>query len=274
MSLDFVAITPHPPIIVPEIGGNDTKKCQNTVKAMEKLADKLCEARPQTIIVISPHTLIHADRFAIYASPKFFGDFAQFGAPNTSFHLENDLALASAIAKESNNNNINAYLFGDPDSDYGELDHGEMVPLYYLTKKISSECKIIPVAFSYLSPAMHFTFGQIIKDVAHSPAFRHQKIALVASGDLSHRLIQSAPAGYAKEGKEFDDKLIEYIKNKKTQEILEMDSDFVESAGECGYRSILIALGALDNTKYTPEILSYEGPFGVGYLVANFEIKT
>jgi len=52
-----------------------------------------------------------------------------------------------------------------------------------------------------------------------------------------------------------------------------MDKNLVEEAGECGYRSIIILLGALDGLDWKPEILSYEAPFGVGYLVANFKIK-
>jgi aromatic ring-opening dioxygenase LigB subunit len=46
----------------------------------------------------------------------------------------------------------------------------------------------------------------------------------------------------------------------------------VQSAGECGLRSIVILMGALDGLKVKPEILSYEGPFGVGYLVASLEV--
>lgn len=270
MSLEFAAISPHPPIIVPEVGGEETKKCQKTISAMEQLADKLCEARPQTVIVISPHALIHPDKFAVYASPKFYGDFGQFGAPNVSFHFNNDLILSSEIVKKSNENNIKAFSFGNPESEYFELDHGVMVPLYYLAKKIPKDTKILPIAFSLLGKIEHFTFGQVIKEVVNSPEFSDNKIAVVASGDLSHRLFQGAPAGYSPEGKEFDQELVELIRKNKVREILEMDDEFIEAAGECGYRSILILLGALDGLNYKPEILSYEGPFGVGYLVADF----
>ncbi|MCL5795066.1 MAG: MEMO1 family protein [Patescibacteria group bacterium] len=273
MSLDFVAIAPHPPIIVPEVGGEDSKKCKKTIAAMEKLSYEIGQVKPDTVIIISPHALIHQDRFAVYGSPEFYGDFGQFGASKISFHYDNDLGLAGKIVNESNQNNIQAYLFGDPDSKYGELDHGEMVPLYYLAKNLPQETKILPIAFSYLSPVSHFTFGQIIKDVANSPEFKDQSIALVASGDLSHRLLQTSPAGFSASGKEFDDTLVDMIKTNQVENILKLDENFIEEAGECGYRSILIALGALDNSSYTPEILSYEGPFGVGYLVVNFKLK-
>ncbi|MBC7194507.1 MAG: AmmeMemoRadiSam system protein A, partial [Caldisericia bacterium] len=44
-----------------------------------------------------------------------------------------------------------------------------------------------------------------------------------------------------------------------------------EEAGECGYRSILTLLTLMPFEKYKAEVLSYEGPFGVGYLVAVVE---
>ena len=50
------------------------------------------------------------------------------------------------------------------------------------------------------------------------------------------------------------------------------DEDFVDDAGECGYRSILILMGILDGLNIKPRILSYEGPFGVGYLVADYKL--
>lgn len=272
MSLNFACISPHPPIIIPEIGSKDAKKCQKTINALKKLSDKLAEIVPDTIIVISPHALIHADRFAVYASPKFYGDMTQFGAPEISAKFNNNLVLANNIVKKAQLENINAFMFGDPDSDYFELDHGVMVPLYYLTKKLSTKTKIIPVAYSLLGKSEHFAFGQIIRDVINSTEFADEKIAVVASGDLSHRLLENTAAGFSHEGKEFDQNIVKFLANKKTQEILEMDDDFLESAGECGYRSILILLGILDGINYKPKILSYEGPFGVGYLVADFQL--
>lgn len=272
--LNFVAITPHPPIIIPEIGRKDSKKCAQTIKAMQKLSNELAEVNPDTIIIISPHALIHHNKFAVYANPKFQGDFGNFGAPKITFNYNNDLSLAGAIVKKLDQVGTRAFMFSYPDSDYFELDHGEMVPLYYLRRNIKKDVRIIPIAYSMLNRAQHFVFGQAIREIAESDDFQSEKIALIASGDLSHRLIQGAPAGYNQIGIEFDEIIVDYLQNKHIREILELDEEFVESAGECGYRSILIALGALDGLEYQPEILSYEGPFGVGYLVANFKIKS
>lgn len=269
MSLNFAAISPHPPIIVPGIGSSqDSQKVAETVQAMRKLAKSFQEAEIDVLIVISPHMLIYSDRFNVCGMKKLFGSFAPFGAPDIIMEFTNDLELAREIDENSQKNNLKTLLYNN-DGEFFEMDHGLMVPLNYLTGQQESALKVIPIAYSHVDRAQHFAFGQVLKDVLQKyPA----RTGLVASGDLSHRLIQGAPGGYSKAGKEFDKKIVEDLKNAKIQEIMYYDEDFIEDAGECGYRSILILLGALDGLDIKPEILSYEGPFGVGYLVANYKL--
>jgi len=272
MSIIFGVLTPHPPIIIPAIGGNQIKKVEKTIQAMKKLADDLEKAEPDTIIVISPHGLIYPDQMNICAMPKLAGDFSDFGHPEIKFKYQNDLALAQQIAEKAEKEGIDTLLYDNGSSDQiYQLDHGTCVPLYYLAANLTN-IKILPVAYSYQDRLQHFAFGQVIAEVANRPKNRGQRIAVIASGDLSHRLILSAPAGFSAEGKKFDRELLKAIKKSETETILSFDEELVEEAGECGYHSILILLGALNHLKTKPEILSYEGPFGVGYGVINFKI--
>jgi MEMO1 family protein len=55
-------------------------------------------------------------------------------------------------------------------------------------------------------------------------------------------------------------------------ELLRIDPELTAQAGECGLKSMLILAGILSGINLEPKILSYEAPFGVGYLVANFLI--
>jgi aromatic ring-opening dioxygenase LigB subunit len=147
-------------------------------------------------------------------------------------------------------------------------DWGFNVPLHFLAKDSKGEIK------TYLTglgpPEIYFNEGKkfykSLKD--------DKKYALIASGDLSHRLKKEGPYGFHPQGPKFDKSLIEFLKKRNIKNFLELDEKFPE-AGECGLRSFSFLLGILEEAKigWQPEILSYEAPFGVGYLVANFKLK-
>lgn len=278
--LNFAAISPHPPILIPTISKSDElKKLAKTVAAMEKLAKILAEKEIQTLIVISPHGPVSYDKFVINSAPVLVGNFNQFGDFETELIFRNDEKLIEAIERECQKEEIPLETLVVP-----QLDHGTLVPLYYLWKSLPEKTpafqnlregrflKILPLFPSFAESKIQFQFGKIL----HRVVAKEQGLGnygIVASGDLSHRLTPDAPAGFSKKGKEFDEKLIAFLEKKDVRGILEMAPDFLEEAGECGYRSIVILLGALNGLNWQPEILSYEGPFGVGYLVANFAIR-
>lgn len=267
MSLVFASICPHPPIIIPEVGGSDTKKVTKTISAMKRLATIAADADPDLLIVISPHGLLYPDRMNVCGQSKLAGNFGNFGAPQVKMSLEGDVDLAIKIDQVANEADIETLLY-DNGSDTYDLDHGCMVPLYYLLREIN-RVKVLPIGYSYQSRASHFAFGQVIRDLAQKS---NQRIGIIASGDLSHRLLPSSPDGHSASGQKFDQTLTKLLERDKISRILNIDDDLVEQAGECGYHSILVLLGALDQIKSHPQILSYEGPFGVGYLVANYQI--
>ena len=268
MSLNFAGLACHPPLLIPEIGKEDLIKVADTTVAMRKLAHIFGEAEIETLIVVSPHGLIYPDRFSISAMDKSFGTLAQFDNPNITFEYRNDLELVEEIFEKARLENIPVVPY-DNGGEFYELDHGAMVPLYYLRTKQEMGLKIVNIGYSNLDRAQHFAFGQIIGEVTRQYPGR---VGILASGDLSHRLISGAPRENPEAGSNFDQQIVEDLKNNNVQDIILYEEDFVEDAGECGYRSILILLGALDQMKVKPEILSYEGPFGVGYAVSNFKV--
>ncbi len=203
--LSFAAISPHPPILLPSVGSEkDRAQVKNTINALESLGEKLCEAKPSTIIISSPHP-----------------------------------------------------------------DWGFEVPLYFLAKDFRGKIETHLVRLE--SPEYYFEEGKKL----YSLKIKNWKlkIALIASGDLSHCLRADGPYGFNPDGPKFDKELIESLKKKDIENILKLDDKYPE-AGECGLRPFCFILGILEASgiKYQPEILSYEFPFGVGYLVANFDI--
>jgi len=232
---------------------------------MEKLAEKFAEAKPETVILISPHGPVDFNSFTINQSPTLAGHFYNFGDFDTEIIFKNDQDLIEKIEKESKNQKIPLRII-----DVREIDHGTLVPLYYLVKGLSN-FKLVPLAFSYLDLETHFKFGQLLNKIIGGGR-ASANYGIIASGDLSHCLTPDAPAGYSPRAKEFDQKIVELLEKKDIKGILNLDPELVEEAGECGYRSIIILLGALNGLDWQPEIISYEAPFGVGYLVANFEL--
>lgn len=257
------AICPHPPVLIPSIGMGEISKIKKTILAMNDLAKEFTASKPEAIVIISPHGPLEWSKMTINISPDLRGDFLNFGDA-TAMAFENDLDIAENIAKHASERKIPVEkTMGAP------LDHGTMVPLYFLAKDLP-KVKIIPIGYSFLDQRTHYEFGKAIHDAVASSS---RRIAIVASGDLSHRLTVDAPAGYSLRGKEFDEKLIALLDEKGDEKIITLDADLIEEAGECGLKSIIILLGALSFTKHRFEKISYEGPFGVGYLVGKYSIN-
>jgi len=262
----FGCIVPHPPLLVPDVGKGQEAAISTTIKSMEILRDRLAKQQPETVLVISPHGEYHSDTMGILTAPSSSGDMKRWGDREPTEHFDNDLKTVELIREEARKLNIPVKSIGDRSYD---LDHGVMVPMHVLLPAIRG-IALIPLTFSWLPLETHFTFGKAIKQAAERSG---KRVVIVASGDLSHRLIPSAPAGYDPMGKVFDQNLVKALSKLNSQDILNMDKTLIEHAGECGLRSITILLGALDGLKVNPEILSYEGPFGVGYMVASFEVN-
>ena len=260
----FGCIVPHPPLLVPDIGRGQENIISATTKAMEELTDMLAQQHPQTVLVMSPHGNDLPNAMGILTAASSEGNLSTWGSQQRRHYFNNDLTMVELIQKETGSNNIPIDSIGK--SSY-KLDHGVMVPMHFLHRAIEG-VPLVPLTFSMLPLETHFAFG---KAIGRAAELSQKSVAFVASGDLSHRLIPEAPAGYHPMGKIFDEKLVKALSCLDIEAILNMDKELIEQAGECGLRSFVTLLGALDGLKIKPEILSYEGPFGVGYLVASFE---
>lgn len=264
MSLVFAAITPHPPVLIPNIGQDNLKKIQATKEAMEKLEQDLYVSKPETILIISPHGHLLPDSFTININPTYSVDLREFGDLVTKSEYACDFQLAQEITESAKLKNLPLVLQSDP-----ILDYGSAVPLFYLTQHLP-KIKIIPLSYSLLPAKTHLDFGYLIKECIMKA---NRRVAIIASGDLSHSLTSDAPGGFSPDGKKFDEAIIESLKNCNSTALLNLDPKFCQSAAECGLKSILILLGILQRVNCNFKILSYEGPLGVGYLVAEFVLE-
>ncbi|MDD4531786.1 MAG: AmmeMemoRadiSam system protein A [Candidatus Pacebacteria bacterium] len=257
-------IVPHPPLIVPEIGKGQELRIQKTIDAYKEIARRIGLLKPETIIVTTPHSILYADYFHLSPGPQGEGSFGDFGAPQVRMALDYDEELVRSISALAEKAGISAGTRGERNRN---LDHGTMVPLYFINQAYN-DFKLVRISLSGFSPLVHYQLG---KCIAQAIEQTNKKVVIVASGDLSHKLKKDGPYGLSKEGPIFDREVTEAMASGNFLKFMTFEESFCESAAECGLRSFTIMAGALDGKKVKPELLSYEGPFGVGYAVAAFE---
>ena len=97
----IAALMPHAPVLVPAVGGKRGNRASASVGAMAEAARRIVKAKPETVVLISPHTPRRRGAFAIWAGERIGGSLAQFGAPAAAVDLPTDEPFGEAIAEEA-----------------------------------------------------------------------------------------------------------------------------------------------------------------------------
>lgn len=259
-------MVPHPPLIVPEVGKGEEGKIQATIDAYHKVAGRIGELMPETIVLISPHQIMYADYFHISPGKGAKGDFGQFRAGKVKLEVAYDTQFVEKLCALADRKRLPAGTLGEREK---KLDHGTMVPLFFV-EQYWKEYQLVRIGLSGLPLIKHYELGQCIQRAAEELG---RRTVLIGSGDLSHRLKEDSPYGYQEEGPLYDRRIMDVMERGAFGELLEFPEDFCEKAGECGHRSFTIMAGALDKMQLMPERLSYEGPFGVGYGICSYMVQ-
>ena len=265
MSVLGAIMVPHPPILLPEVGGEEAKALAVTAAAYERAAAFAAALRPDTVVVASPHSVLYADYFHISPGENARGDMGQFRAPQLRFRAVYDAAFVTALSARCERAGIPAGTLGERSP---ALDHGTMIPLYYLDR-FWRDYRLVRIGMSGLSLAAHYRLGQMIRETADA---LDRRVLFIGSGDLSHKLKEDGPYGFAAEGPVYDERIMDVMGRAAFDELLSFDESFCEKAAECGHRSFCMLAGALDGARLETERLSHEGTFGVGYGICTYRV--
>ena len=272
MSIKAAYMVPHPPMIVPAIGKGGEAQIEETTRSYEQIASEIAEQRPETIIITTPHSVMYADYFHISPGKGAKGSFAGFGAPQEQFGVTYDTELVSEICGIADSREFPAGTLGERDK---ALDHAVMVPLWFIEKAyerlgIEKDYRIVRIGLSALPLTDHYRLGQIIKTAVDNTG---RNAVIVASGDLSHKLQEYGPYGFAKEGPEYDARVMDVCGRGAFGELFDFSESFCENAAECGHRSFVIMAGAFDGEAVEAKALSHQDVTGVGYGICTFYPK-
>lgn len=265
----FAGFVPHPPLLIEGVGDEYKPEAAQTDQAYRQLAAHLVEAQPSTVLVVTPHGPVFSDAYTMAGWDTLQGDFTPFGSAvsmtweaDTEYCRQAETLAASRglplVVVNSRQLASHRYSTG--------LDHGTMVPLWYL-QQAGWKGKVVCIRIGGLFPRQCYDIGKVLAE-----ATGEKKVALLASGDMSHCLSENGPSPYNPAGAEFDEAVAAALQNSDYQAVLAIPPELRQRAAECGWRPLITLLGALDGRESNSRVLSYQGPFGVGYLVALFTL--
>lgn len=251
--LDTVYICPHPPIVVPEVGGGEEEKIRPTLDSFKRMTKEIANFKPETIIITSPHQLAYMDGFYVANADRAYGDLRQFGA-DVSIEKKYDKTLASLIAENANH-------ISHLNEDTATIDHGSFVPLYFI-EQLYKNYELVLIGISGLSAKNHYDLGVKIQEAVEKSS---RRAIMIASGDLSHALKDYGPYGYKEEGEVFDNTILDILERADLDSLTSFDDDLINAADQCGIKSFQIMTGVFDGCDVSSEKWSYDNEFGVGY---------
>lgn len=258
MSLPITVLMCHAPIVVPAVGGDRGADCASTTTAMTRVAQRLVAQRPDVLVVISPHTPRADQAWAVVDGPRIRGDLSAFGAPQAAVDLPAAESFRERLHAAGSRHGAPTVRLRDR-----PLDHGAMVPLWFV-HQAGWRGPTVVIALPW-EEGREAAMGRLLGELA---AEGPERVAILASGDMSHRLQPGAPSGYEPRARVFDAAFVDALRRGDLHTATRPDPALRELAAEDVVASVTVAAAAVDFRTDGLEVLFYEGPFGVGYCEA------
>ena len=232
MSIIKSYIVPHPPMIIENIGKGREKEIQKTIDSYQEVAKEIKDIKPETIVIISPHTTMYSDWFHIISKEEITGNLKEYDC-DISFEEKNDKELIEALNEIVKEKDFPATLIKKGKQ---ELDHAEMIPLHFIEKEYN-DFQLVVIGISGLNLLKHYELGMYLKEAIEKT---NRKVVLIASGDLSHTLKEDGPYGYKEEGPIYEKEIESIIKEGNLDKLMDYSNTTLEKIGDCGHRAFTI----------------------------------
>jgi aromatic ring-opening dioxygenase LigB subunit len=233
-----------------------------TRKGMEELGRRFAQAKPDAVIVATPHGL-HADgHFAVVRSSRLEGDASQWTDADTHYEGPGEPELADACIDALRDAGLPALgvTFGSTaaGSSTMPLDWGALIPLWFMRAPA-----VVVTPCRALSNDDHVRAGRALA------AATGERVAFIASADHGHGHTADGPYGFAAESADYDERIQAIVRENRLAELAEWDPAFAGTAKADSFWQLLMLHGALGDA-FSAELLSYEAPTYFGMLTASF----
>ena len=242
-----------------------------TRKGMRELAAGIGVARPQTIVVATPHNLRMPKHIGVVMSENTSGSLAE-GRREVRLAVKCDLDLGAALVEEAEVARLpvvgaNYGALGGPMSDLA-MDWGTLVPLWFFLRTVRPKPKVLVVTPARGIPLrQNFEFGRAVARAAERSSSR---VALVASADQAHSHMKNGPYGFSPAATTYDRAIVEAVKAGRLGAVMSIDMKLVEKAKSDSLWQMAVLAGALSIVPMKGRLLSYQVPTYYGMLCASF----
>jgi MEMO1 family protein len=255
-------IVPHAPILVEEVAGERFEQVSKTAEAYSGVSQTLAEAKPETVVLVSPHGPNQRDSFIVCSAPRARADLSRFRAPQVRFEASIDLDLTKKFLSLDKTFAAKDWAL--------DLDWGCSIPLHCLRSALGS-VDLVLLGITSLDPVAHFQFGESLGQILQRSS---KRVAFVCSADLSHSVTPDAPCGFSPQGQVFDQAYQKAVAEWDVTWVLAQETAFRRQATEDAIPQTSTLMGALNGLEVRSRVLSYEAPFGVGYMVAELAVAS
>ncbi|MDG7007513.1 MAG: extradiol ring-cleavage dioxygenase [Nitrososphaerota archaeon] len=271
MPLVYACIAPHGGEVVPALAGKKLRLFAPTRKAMKALALEMKQARPDTIVVATPHNLRLQKHIGVVTSQYSSGTVTE-GRRAIRLRATCDVAFADRVVDEAEKQGLPvvAANYGALEGPLSNLamDWGTLIPLWFFLRGGGSKRKVVIVTPSRGIPLrQNFEFGRALARVAER---EKKRVAFVASADQAHAHKKNGPYGFDSRAAAYDRRAADLVRQGSLEGIMEFDPGFVEGAKPDSLWQMTMLAGALSVVPMKGELLSYQVPTYFGMLCASY----
>ena len=236
---------------------------------MEELGRLFAEARPEAVVIATPHNVHISNALGVILSGRVAGSLP--GAePQISLDVpsETDLARSVLDCFEVAGLPATGVSFGsnDPANAIAPMDWGVLIPLWFMGGRHEPPLPVVVVTPARgLPPAAHVEAGRAIaKAASRSP----RRVAFIASADHGHAHSYDGPYGYHPAAAEYDALIAELVGSDGLERLAEIDAAMVGDAKADSWWQMLMLHGA--TAGWTGRLISYEAPTYFGMMTAAY----
>ncbi len=281
MGLVFACIAPHGGLAIEELCAPDDRDLAlATRRGLEELGRRFDEARPEAVVVLTPHNIHVEGAMAVVVAGKLRGELREGGAGRGAFDpdvgdrsvklevaTDRELAQGSLEALRAAGIGVVGVSYGANDAAAATfpMDWAVLVPLWFTGRDRVPAVVVAPARD--LSDDVHVRAGGALREAARASG---KRVALIASCDHAHTHAESGPYGLSPAARTFDARVTDIVRRDRLEELLAIDAQLIRDAKPDSYWQMLMLHGAVRGGGWRGELVSYEAPTYFGMLCASY----